>query len=202
MVTRLNHVVTKISWGGHHTSIITEDGDIFHADYVILALPLGVLKAKHSELFDPPLPQYKAEIIASLGFGLMDKIFLEFEEPFWDVENPGIQLVMTDVADDATEEETWQNNIAGFDSVCGQPRVLCGWVCGDSARAMESLSEEEVLQTCWKLLMKYVGDTVPRPIHCTVSRWGSNNLFRGTYHQKLLLESKPLSYFETTRQPL
>ena len=148
---KLNQIVTKIKWDGSLAIVTTEDGNIYQADYVIIALPLGVLKDQHSDIFDPALPQYKAEIIASLGFGLMDKIFLEFEEPFWDVDNPGIQLVMTDVAEDDTEDlrETWQNYIAGFDGVCGRPRVLCGWPCGEPARVMETISEDQVGRTSY-----------------------------------------------------
>ena len=122
------------------------------------------------------------DIIEHLGFGVMDKIFLDFEEAFWDTENPGIQLVMTDIDyDDEDLANTWQNNIAGFDGVYDQPKVLCGWVCGDPARNMETFSEEEIKQTCWVLLKKYVGDKTPCPKFCKVSRWGTNTLFRGTH---------------------
>eukprot|EP00090_Calanus_glacialis_P007049 TRINITY_DN15513_c0_g1_i2.p1 TRINITY_DN15513_c0_g1~~TRINITY_DN15513_c0_g1_i2.p1 ORF type:complete len:476 (-),score=114.85 TRINITY_DN15513_c0_g1_i2:47-1474(-) len=178
----MSQKVTKINWNGDLAVVRTESGLAFDADYVILALPLGVLKETHMSLFEPQLPQKKIEIIEQLGFGVMDKIFLEFEEAFWDTENPGIQLVMTDI--DYHDEDlanAWQNHIAGFDGVCGQPNVLCGWVCGEPARTMETLSEEEVKQTCWSLLRKYVGDTTPCPKYCKVSSWGSNKLFRGSY---------------------
>ena len=61
---------------------------------VILAVPLGVMKETHMSLFEPQLPLQKMDIIEHLGIGDMDKIFVEFEEAFWDTENPGIELVM------------------------------------------------------------------------------------------------------------
>ena len=138
----LNQKVTKINWNGNLVSLTAESGLHFEAEYVIIALPLGVLKASHNVLFEPQLPQHKTEIIEHLGFGVMNKIFLEFEEAFWDTENPGIQLVMTDVdvADDDLSE-TWQNHIVGFDGVCGNaPFSVDGFV--------------ESLPRLWRLLVK------------------------------------------------
>merc|ERR1711892_508534 len=76
----LNQKVTKINWNGNLVSATAESGLRFEAEYVIIALPLGVLKASHNVLFEPQLPQHKMEIIEHLGFGVMNKIFLEFEE--------------------------------------------------------------------------------------------------------------------------
>ena len=56
-------------------------------------MSLGALKASQHELFCPALPADKVETIAALGFGVMDKIFLEWDSVFWDPANPGIQLI-------------------------------------------------------------------------------------------------------------
>jgi len=179
----LNQTVRKILWSEEEGKVCTEDGKIYTADFVVVALPLGVLKQESQELFDPALPINKLEIIERLGFGVMNKIFLHFDSIFWDQDNPGIQLVKTDVDYEENEDlfDTWQNHIAGFDSVCGQPNVLCGWIAGDPARVMENLSDEEIKERCWNLLRKYVNVNVPPPSRCKVSRWGSNQLSRGSY---------------------
>jgi monoamine oxidase len=61
----------------------------------------------------------------------------------------------------------WLQDILGFHSVDNQPLVLCGWMVGPAARYMEQLSDEQVIQGCFELLQKFVGDcfylTVPRP---------------------------------------
>ena len=131
--------VTKVSWD-EETRIQVEvaGGEDISADYVVLALPLGVLKHSHRDMFSPPLPKEKIEVIEQLEFGLMNKIFLEFEEVFWDSRNPGIQFIMTDTESSKGDlSDTWWRNIAGLDAVAGQPRVLCGWISGEAAACME-----------------------------------------------------------------
>lgn len=52
-------------------------------DAVIVTLPLGVLK--HGTVdFIPPLPDRKAQAIQNLGMGTLDKVYLLFEDVFWD----------------------------------------------------------------------------------------------------------------------
>ena len=70
---RFNHKVTKINWlkqdvVGSSIRIFcsTDENDKlqeFLADYVVVTLPLGVLKKQHSEMFYPPLNQEKSEAI-------------------------------------------------------------------------------------------------------------------------------------------
>ena len=52
--------------------------------------------------------------------------------------------------------------------MCGQPRVLCGWVGGEAAARMEARTDGEILDTCTRLLRTHVGPHVPRPVilHC------------------------------------
>ena len=202
--------VAEIDWAGEEeVRVSTEAGEIFSAQYVVISLPLGVLKSTHATLFSPSLPKQKIEIIEQLQFGVMNKIFLSFDQIFWDQDNPGIQFIKTDLGksktlspqsipsdlqvpeEDSERElsESWQESIAGFDRVSGQPSVLCGWISGPPAVYMESLADSEILQTCWGLLRRYVGDTrVPRPVSCTPTRWATNPAARGqSHHQQVIL---------------
>ena len=58
-----------------------EETDTF--DAVIITLPLGVLK-QNAVRFTPPLPEEKQNAIQRLGMGLLDKVYLQFSEVFWD----------------------------------------------------------------------------------------------------------------------
>ena len=52
-------------------------------DAVIVTLPLGTLKKKTVQ-FNPPLPRKKQDAIARLGMGTLDKVYLLFDDVFWD----------------------------------------------------------------------------------------------------------------------
>ncbi len=52
-------------------------------DAVIVTLPLGVLKNNTVD-FDPPLPTDKQKAIKRLEMGTLDKVYLLFDQPFWD----------------------------------------------------------------------------------------------------------------------
>lgn len=60
-----------------------QDDSIYEADHVVVAIPLGYIKENYKTLFIPSLPEDKIKAIEDLPFITVNKIFLEFEEPFW-----------------------------------------------------------------------------------------------------------------------
>jgi polyamine oxidase len=62
--------------------VTTVEGKVFEADAVVIAVPLGVLKANYLH-FEPRLPEWKEEAIADLGVGNENKIALFFEKVCW-----------------------------------------------------------------------------------------------------------------------
>lgn len=70
------------------------DGSVYRANIVLVTFSLGVLKKKHDQLFRPPLPRNIKTAIESIGFQTINKIFLEFNTPWWN-ELDGIQLVFS-----------------------------------------------------------------------------------------------------------
>ncbi|XP_065377747.1 peroxisomal N(1)-acetyl-spermine/spermidine oxidase isoform X1 [Macaca fascicularis] len=99
-------------------SVECEDGDRFPVHHVIVTVPLGFLKERLDTFFDPPLPAEKAEAIRKIGFGTNNKIFLEFEEPFWEPDCQLIQLVWDDSSplEDAAPalQDAWFRKLIGF----------------------------------------------------------------------------------------
>ena len=128
MAKKFNIIVIRVEISGSN--------EIFEVDYVITTVSLGVLKADHESLFEPKLPKRKIEAIQKLGFGLVDKIFLEFEQPFWDVDNPGYQFlhVGDELSTSSGDGIDWVRDIIGFDGVMNQPNMLVGWISGPAAR--------------------------------------------------------------------
>lgn len=78
----------------------------------------GFLKGHLDTFFEPPLPPEKAEAIRKIGFGTNNKIFLEFEEPFWEPGCERIQVVWEDLSpleDVAPElQDAWFKKLIGF----------------------------------------------------------------------------------------
>jgi hypothetical protein len=95
----LNEIVTKIRWPNDTTQenfddhIVTvttynpikKTESIYYAYQCLCTMSLGFLKAKHKDLFEPKLPVAKIRSIERLGFGVVNKLFLIFEKPLFQV---------------------------------------------------------------------------------------------------------------------
>ncbi|EHB04314.1 Spermine oxidase [Heterocephalus glaber] len=165
-----------------------EDCEVIPADHVIVTVSLGVLKRQYTSFFQPGLPTEKVAAIHRLGIGTTDKIFLEFEEPFWGPECNSLQFVWEDEAESHTltyPPEQWYRKICGFDVLYPPERyghVLSGWICGEEALVMERCDDEAVAEICTEMLRQFTGNpNIPKPRRILRSAWGSNPYFRGSY---------------------
>ncbi|XP_050751619.1 spermine oxidase isoform X1 [Gymnogyps californianus] len=156
---------------GSDVFVECEDCEFIPADHVIVTVSLGVLKKRHESLFHPRLPEEKVMAIEKLGINTTDKIFLEFEEPFWSSECNSIQFVWEDEAESESltyPEELWYKKICSFDVLYPPERyghVLSGWICGEEAVIMEKCDDETVAETCTEMLRKFT-ETAPHIKRC------------------------------------
>ncbi|XP_023481931.1 spermine oxidase isoform X1 [Equus caballus] len=191
-----------------------EDCEVIPADHVIVTVSLGVLKRQHASFFRPGLPVEKVAAIHRLGIGTTDKIFLEFEEPFWGPECNSLQFVWEDEAESRTltyPPELWYRKICGFDVLYPPERyghVLSGWICGEEALVMEKCDDEAVAEICTEMLRQFTGNpNIPKPRRILRSAWGSDPYFRGSYSYTQVGSSgadveklaKPLPYTESSK---
>ncbi|XP_049990290.1 spermine oxidase isoform X3 [Alexandromys fortis] len=191
-----------------------EDCEVIPADHVIVTVSLGVLKRQYTSFFRPCLPTEKVAAIHRLGIGTTDKIFLEFEEPFWGPECNSLQFVWEDEAESCTltyPPELWYRKICGFDVLYPPERyghVLSGWICGEEALVMEKCDDEAVAEICTEMLRQFTGNpNIPKPRRILRSSWGSNPYFRGSYSYTQVGSSgadveklaKPLPYTESSK---
>ncbi|KFO22196.1 spermine oxidase isoform X1 [Fukomys damarensis] len=191
-----------------------EDCEVIPADHVIVTVSLGVLKRQYTSFFQPGLPTEKVAAIHRLGIGTTDKIFLEFEEPFWGPECNSLQFVWEDEAESRTltyPPEQWYRKICGFDVLYPPERyghVLSGWICGEEALVMERCDDEAVAEICTEMLRQFTGNpNIPKPRRILRSAWGSNAYFRGSYSYTQVGSSgadveklaKPLPYTESSK---
>ncbi|CAK9324405.1 unnamed protein product [Citrullus colocynthis] len=185
---RLGHRVTKISRQYTGVKITVENGKTFTADAAIVAVPLGVLKAKVIK-FEPKLPDWKEAAIADLGVGLENKIILHFETAFW----PNVEFL--GVVADTSQNCSYFLNLHKATS---HP-VLVYMPSGKLAREIEKMSDQEAANFAFMQLKKVVPDA-PAPIQHLVSRWGSDVNSLGSYSYDIV--GKPHHLFERLRIPV
>jgi monoamine oxidase len=162
LTIRLSTEVKRISHGDSGVRIETTKGDV-DADRVIVTVPLGVLKAG-TIAFDPPLPKEKQQAIERLGFGLLDKVVLKFDQPFWP-DNEVIGLV-------GSGEPV--SMLINGETFADRP-LLVGLRGGSDAREREALSDEEAVAQVVTALK------APEPTGSLVTRWAADPFARGSY---------------------
>ncbi|CAF1195658.1 unnamed protein product [Adineta steineri] len=79
---RFGEIVTKIDYNKNLVKVSTKNGQIYQAEFVLITVPLGVLKSKQIE-FNPQLPQWKLDAIDRIGFGYYEKIYLLWDQVWW-----------------------------------------------------------------------------------------------------------------------
>ncbi|KAG7165112.1 peroxisomal N(1)-acetyl-spermine/spermidine oxidase-like [Homarus americanus] len=160
--------------------VICKNGKKFYAEHVICTIPLGVLKESGKTLFDPPLPDYKVDSINRLCFGVVDKIYLEYERPFL---NPGLSEVLClwdpiDLKEPVSER--WFKKIYSFTKV--SETLLLAWISGEEAKYMETLAFDVVSEKCTEILRQFLNDPfIPKPKRCINTTWWSQPFTRGSY---------------------
>ncbi|MET0955278.1 MAG: FAD-dependent oxidoreductase, partial [Cryobacterium sp.] len=126
-------VVTRIAYTDASVSLRLGTGESLTVDRAIVTVPLGVLKSDVIE-FDPALPFAHRGAIAALGMGTLDKIWLRFDEPFWNTD----AALWTTVGDDSLEFRVWVNMMP----LTNEP-ILVGFVSGEQALTLATVDNSE-----------------------------------------------------------
>lgn len=181
----LNHAVTEVFYCVKDDSdnnnqckkvrVSTSNGREFSGDAVLITVPLGCLKAETIK-FSPSLPKWKSSSIQRLGFGVLNKVVMEFAEVFWD-----------DSIDyfGATAEETnqrgWCFMFWNVKKTVGAP-VLIALVVGKAAIDGQSMSSSDHVNHALVVLRKLFGESaVPDPVASVVTDWGRDPYSFGAY---------------------
>lgn len=155
------------------------DGEEIEGDYVLITLSLGCLKCQADKLFAPPLPASKLDAIYNLGFGLSDKIFLEYSKPFWVCNEGSIKLAWS--AEELCGRSDWTKGICAIDEVPGSRHLACVWISGQEAAAMETLTDNDIVDGLTRLLRQFTGNPcLPYPNMILRSRWAMDPHFCGS----------------------
>jgi monoamine oxidase len=182
----LNAVVKNINWEAGEVTVTTEDGTTYKAAKLLIAMPLGVLKAKKGELgavnFSPEFPSH-SKALQQMGFGWIIKILFEFSQPFWldnktgHIAGRNIEKMEFLLSDE--EIPTW------WTQVPDKSKVLTGWLGGpaaaDKARLSDDLITKQGLQSLANIFKRDAEELKNLLIARRVMNWCTDPFTRGSY---------------------
>lgn len=169
---KTEEVVQEIDWGDSNNKIVTQNRT-YSADYVVVTVPLGVLQAQDIT-FTPTLPKDKQEAIDSLGMGVLNKCYLEFETVFWEQNVDWIEYIP-----ESSNYGEWTQWIS-FAQAAKKP-VLLGFNSAKRGEEIESWRDEEIIESAMKTLRTIYGENIPNPKSHQITRWKSEPYVKGAY---------------------
>ena len=168
----LSRKVTKIVCHKKKISSVTNQGE-FLSKQVIISVSLGVLKSNQIE-FIPQLPDWKKSSIFKLGFNAFNKVYLVFNNVFWDKDKEWIAYM----PDDENINKSFE--IMNYYKFTGLP-ILSVFGAGDLARTVETWSNEKIISHLITLLKKLYNYKRLTPISYFITRWIKNSHQRGSF---------------------
>jgi len=131
---RLNTRVSSINYSNAKVNIIA-NGNNIDADYVVVSVPLGVLK-NNAITFTPALPTSKTNAISNTNIGNVNKFLLVWNTPFWDT-----NLQYIGYTPETKGKFNYFLNIKKFTPSNG----LMTFAFGDYATVTESMTDNQII---------------------------------------------------------
>ncbi|MDX5476780.1 MAG: FAD-dependent oxidoreductase [Bacillaceae bacterium] len=166
----INTRVLEIDYTDSKVHIKTSTTE-YISDYVIVTVPLGVLK-KGLIRFNPELPKEKQEAINKIGFFHVNKVFLQWETSFWDEEQ------FIGMTSHSVQKFNYFVNVNKMDPT---QNVLITFAYGDEARKMEEKKDEVIIEEVMQILKVMYGNSIPYPTSILRSNWINNENTYGSY---------------------
>lgn len=167
---RLNTRVTAINYSNTKVNITANGGKI-EADYVVVSVPLGVLK-NNAITFTPTLPTNKINAISNTNIGNVNKFLLVWNTTFWDT-----NLQYIGFTPDTKGKFNYFLNIKKFTPSNG----LVTFALGDYATATESMPDSQIINDIMLNLKSIYGNNIPNPTNFLRTKWGQNINSFGAY---------------------
>jgi monoamine oxidase len=167
---KLSQVVKEIHRRQSDVRVITQTSE-FVADNVVVTLPLGVLQS-NAVRFMPELSKEKRNAIEKLGMGVLNKCYLRFPRAFWPHDVDWLGYVSAQHGD-------WTEWVS-FQRVAKVP-ILLGFNAADRGREIETLSNEQIVESAMQTLKTIFGAGIPQPTDYQITRWATDPFARGSY---------------------
>ncbi|KAK9913051.1 hypothetical protein M0R45_036877 [Rubus argutus] len=171
---KLNKVVRELKHSRDGVTVMTEDGCVYEANYVILSVSIGVLQS-HLISFSPPLPRWKTEAIEKLDVMVYTKIFLKFPRKFWPC-GPGKEFFIY-----AHERRGYYTFWQHMENAYPGSNILVVTLTNGESKRVEAQSDEETVKEAMGVLKDMFGPNIPEATDILVPRWWNNRFQRGSY---------------------
>lgn len=171
---KLNKVVRELQHSRNGVTVITEDGCVYEANYVILSVSIGVLQSDLIS-FRPPLPRWKTEAIETCDVMVYTKIFLKFPHKFWPC-GPGKEFFIY-----AHERRGYYTFWQHMENAFPGSNILVVTLTNGESKRVEAQSDEETLKEAMGVLRNMFGPNIPNATDILVPRWWNNRFQRGSY---------------------
>lgn len=167
---------------GGQVEVECADGAVHRADAAVITVPLGCLKSGDIA-FEPELPAWKQEAIERLGFGDLNKVFLEFpaDQPCTVFEGIGGADFFGVAQDGGVEGRGECFMFWNLKELSGGVPLLLGLFAGSSAGRPAQSPSAAVAAALHSLRRVFGADGIPEPRATVVSSWGSDPFARGSY---------------------
>lgn len=167
---QLNQRVTKIDYTDAKIKI-THNGNISEADYVIVTVPLGVLKANKIQ-FTPALPNDKQLAIDKIGMNCVNKFLLTWNAAFWD----DVQYIS--YTPTIKDKFNYFVNVKKFHPTVN---ALMTFAYADYARQTETMTDAQIIGELMSHLKDIYGTSIPNPTNLLRTKWQTNENAFGAY---------------------
>lgn len=167
---RLNTKVESVDYTGSKITVLANNSTL-ECDYVLVTVPLGVLK-KNVISFKPSLPTTKQAAIANTNMGNVNKFLLQFNTPFWDL---NIQYI--GFTPEMKGKFNYFLNMRKFST----SNALMTFAFGEYATITETMTDSQIINEIMLHLKSIYGNTIPNPTHLLRTKWGQNPHSFGAY---------------------
>jgi polyamine oxidase len=172
----LNTIVSNIDYSSDGVTITNEDGSCVQADYAICTFSLGVLQ-NDVVAFEPELPDWKETSIQTFQMGTYTKIFLQFNETFWDEDT---QFFLYANPTQRGYYPVWQSlSTEGF---MPGSNIIFATVVGRESYRIEAQDDEATKAELMEVLREMFPDVdIPEPTAFMFPRWSTTPWSYGSY---------------------
>ncbi|MCU0567989.1 MAG: FAD-dependent oxidoreductase [Oculatellaceae cyanobacterium Prado106] len=170
LTIELQQTVQRIEQDASGVRVFTNRGS-FSAAKVVITLPLGVLQSGAVQ-FSPALPRSKRVAMQKLGMGILNKVYFQFPQAFWDEDSEILGYV-------SPQQGQWCE-FYNYQKYLNQP-ILMGFNAGTYGRQIEAFSDDRIVRDGMNTLRRIYGNRIPNPTGWLITRWQQDPFARGSY---------------------